>query len=472
MPFVPRAATEIAQSLLAKAVARSPLTDVNEGSVVWMLCQSLAEELADAEYRLFQVRRSFSLTNEGISQADLDERLKEFPPGSVARIPSSSASGAVMTISRQQDASKQTLPAGSTFKTQDSNLLYRTVADVVFEIGTQTFTDVFVVCTSPGTQGNTGAGTISQSVGAPSWILSAINTKPLTNGVDAEPDDAVRHRALLWLAGLPRAQKQALEFLALSFSAIDGTKARFAKVFEDLSAPGYAELIVDDGSGFQTLTQSIQGFPAFTVPVPKAGQTVFYHPGPATEAFTAFYLERAGQLIQLTPDQFKHIPERGIVEIPANKPWSAQEGDYWSTPPYKQFVGYLSELQRQIEGDVNDPTNTPGWRAAGIRVAVRPPTVFYSTMVLHVVPADGVDLGGLQLRVFDYVTAFCDSLGPGEPLFVSALVASVMQDVNVVNFRVFEPGAQGVVPQTKGDVYVSPKQVIRTGLAYLSFLGG
>lgn len=470
MPFVPRSAEEIAQSMLAKILARSPLTDVNEGSVVWTLCRTHGEEIADAEQRLWQVRQAFSLVNPGVSQADLDERLAEFPPGAVSRVPYSAASGAVMTISRQQAGTQQVLPAGVTFQRFDANLLYRTVQPFTFNIGVTTLTDVFVVCTSTGTQGNCGAGTITKSVGAPSWLLSAVNTKPLTNGADAESDDAVKQRALLWLAGLPRAQKQALEFLALSYVAGDGTRAKFAKVFEDSANPGYAELIVDDGSGFGTLKQAAGNFPQFTIPVPPQGQTVFYHPGPAAEPFSAFYLQRGQALIQLLPGQFKHLQERGIVEVPAGQSWSAQSGDYWACPPYDQFVGFIAELQRQVEGDANDPVNTPGWRAAGVRVVVKPPEVFKASMAIHVVPQDYVDLADLQSRVLDYVIAYCETLGPGDPLFVAQLTASVLQDPDVLNFRVYDPGSSPASP--KQDVYVTPKQVIRTDLAHLSFLGG
>jgi hypothetical protein len=50
MPYVQRTKDEILTSLLARMVARSPVTDIVEGSVIYTLMSSVAEQIADSEY--------------------------------------------------------------------------------------------------------------------------------------------------------------------------------------------------------------------------------------------------------------------------------------------------------------------------------------------------------------------------------------------------------------------------------------
>ena len=73
--YTPRSTEEITRDLVARMVARTELTDISEGSVLLALMRTFAEQIADADVRLNQIRRQFTL--EGAQGADLDERVDE-----------------------------------------------------------------------------------------------------------------------------------------------------------------------------------------------------------------------------------------------------------------------------------------------------------------------------------------------------------------------------------------------------------
>ena len=65
--YTPRPASELLRDLAARMVARSELTDISEGSVLYDLLATFAEQVAEADARLAQVRSQFTL--EGASGA-------------------------------------------------------------------------------------------------------------------------------------------------------------------------------------------------------------------------------------------------------------------------------------------------------------------------------------------------------------------------------------------------------------------
>ena len=70
--YTPRPASEILRDLAARMVARSSLTDIAEGSVLYDLLSTFAEQVAEADVRLSQIRAQYTL--EGASGQDPDDR--------------------------------------------------------------------------------------------------------------------------------------------------------------------------------------------------------------------------------------------------------------------------------------------------------------------------------------------------------------------------------------------------------------
>lgn len=468
--FIPRTAAEIRDSWLARLVARSKVNDTTEGGVAYAEAYAVGEEIQVNDYRTWVYRNSFDILSPTISLADFIERAKELPGnGFAAPLGATAAGGSVFMVSRKAVLAEQTMPAGATFTRNDgSQAVYRTIVDVVFGIGIASVANVYAVCTTTGTTGNAGVGIISKSINAPSWVIGVVNTAKITNGLDAETLKEAQNRARLYLSALGGSQKAALEYLALSFVSSQNVRAKFAKGFVDPEIPGYAELVVDDGSGFEGLVS--KGLVGLMGAVPPGGQTIIAHASPATKTLGSLSVLRvATNAVDVLTEEAKQLVsvyEAGYMYVPAKKMYSLLEGDIWSLAAFDTYTGFLAELQRKVSGDANDFFQIPGWAAFGCRVAVKPPTKQNVTMDVHVVPQSGIDLEAVETAVINVVTEFIGNLGPGEPLYISALVAAVMANSDVLNVRMHESGSTVF----KQDVYPSERAVLRTEKQYIVFV--
>lgn len=471
MPFIPRSAQDALDSMLAKLMVRTKISAPDPKSNTYLIFKTISEVVAAAEYRIWQYRNSFNLANPNISYDDLLARVAELPPGGVNVLSKTNASGAVLTVSRKSAAAEQILPVGSSVQRKDaagSGLTYRTLVPYTFAIGVDSLAGCYVACTEAGERGNCGIGVLTRGVNMPSWVTGVTNDQPLTNGQETELPAALQMRAIQYLSSLARSQRTALEFLAKSFVSTDGTKAKFAKLFFDPATPGYAELVVDDGTGFTSL---VQVGPTVSGVAGPSGQSILVHQGPATAEIPTVKLTTGGvvYLTSLSNGDFQSFPELGYVKFPNTQqvPTDIYPSTVWEISNYSVYVGYLAELQRAVDGDTSDPVTWPGWKAEGVRIRVVPPTVEYTDMQVHVVPVSYADLATLQEQVTNVILSFCANLGPGEPLYISSLNAAVRVLPNVLNIQFFYTDGSNA---PKGDVYAQPKQVIRTKASLIQYV--
>lgn len=454
MPFQNRTSGEILRELSARVVARSTLTDVQEGSVIETILASVAEEVANEEQRLKQIRDSFSFLR--VSGADLDDRVADLPVAGLARLGATAASGGALTLTRDSTTGALTIPAGSLYgRSDDPSLVYRQIADQTFGVGVATITGVAVQCAAPGLLGNCAAALITRVVSAPSDLGAVVNTIPLVNGQDAESDAQLKARALNYLAALTKTTPRALEFEALSFVASDGTRARFARIFEDPSTPGLAQLLLDDGGGLVGYTRaglSVSGV------VPSGGPPILWHEAPAVDTPTRIFYSRSGIDTMLNSSQYTSIPERGLVYVNAG---ILQAGDTWTVEKYDVFEGLPGELQTLIEGSPSDPLNLPGLRAAGVRVRVTRPSVYYVEMKINVVPVSGADFADVSEQTKNAALEYLATLGPGETLYSARLIDRIMDNPDVLTVRLYVGGVAGLEP-LPDYAPPSPRYVIRS----------
>ena len=453
--YPPRSSEALLRDTAARYVTRAP-GDLHEGSALLHFFASLAETLAGTEYRLGTIRDSFFL--ETVSGADLDRRVAELPASGLRRQAATAASGAV-NFTRVDTTGALDIPVGTIVgRVDDGDARYRTTALASMAIGVDSVNDVPVVALSPGATGNAPSLAINQIVDGPADLETVRNPSPLTNGQDAESDDALRARARKYLASLARCQPAALEYAAQAFVSTDGQRFSFARIFEDISRPGYSELVVDDGSGLAGVRRA--GADA-TGTVPEAGQTLLWHEAPAVEPIEEVAVDRGGQAITLrrADGDIISIPERGLVYVVDSA--ALEPDDDWTISGYEVFTGPVAELQKVIEGDLDDPTNLPGRRAAGTRVRVVPPETELVGFDLHVVPVAGADLETMRTAVRDAVIGYLGTLGPGEPAYISKIYARVMADPRVLNVIIYKGGSEP--PVAALDVYPSsPRHVLRT----------
>lgn len=456
MPYSPRSTNEILRSLRAAIVGRGELTDLNRSSVLTLLLSAVATEMGSIERRLFTFRESFFLN--GAVGSDLDERVAQLPPVGVSRIRSTNASTSSLRITRSSATEALIIPAGSMVSDTRGNT-YRTSEAAVMAVGELSISNVHIMATAPGTNGNNSIGAVANIVSMPNGVIAVSNEQPLQNGTDEETDEQLRARALNYIKGLTRTSRTVLEYLGSSFVSSAGERYTYAKVYEDPERPGYCELVVDDGSGLSVQAISKSGTTAITN-ITASGQQVAYHEAPATSPILPenFIIWRGGdptQQIAVGPYDFTSFYERGIVYF---KDGVVQAGDRVFIQNYRVFTGFINELQREIEGDSSSFNRLTGFRAAGTRILVRPVDPEYISLDISILPTLSANYRVLEQLVITSAERYINSLSPGDTLYISKLVETLSALSGVRDIRILEPGtttfAENIAPS-------SPRSVLR-----------
>lgn len=435
MAFAPKDQSTILRNLLALVVNRTELNDIAPGSVLYTLLSAVANEIAATERRIESVRDSYFIEN--LSGVLLDERVAELPVAGLTRRGASVATGAVLTLVRDDSTAELIVLAGSKVSSSANGLTYSIVNDLVFAVGEAQKDNVLIRCDTAGSAGNIAAGLITQSVDLDASIITITNVLPISNGRDTESDASLKKRASKYLQSLGRTQVDALEYLALSFEPSDGSRFSFATVFEDSNLPAYSELLVDDGSGLSINSISKLGRTE-TASVPGGGQSILFHEAPATQPITSanITVSRGGSSLVIPDSAITSIPERGIVYLPDGL---LQAGDIWSISGYRVFVGSVAELQAEVEG--NTATNRiSGFRAAGCRVRVTPPDLQEVAFDIAITPDPSYDSKVLEVRVKQAIVNFVSTLEINNPLYVSNIISAGLAVPGVLDIEVLKAG--------------------------------
>ena len=419
MPFNPRLPNEIRQSLVARVVATSPLTDVAEGGVLQTILGVVSDELAMLERRAFDMARSHGITDD-VTGEMLRDRVDELPLNFPRPQGERTARGGNLYIVRTSTGSPLTIPAGSLEigRQDDPTSVITNVAAFTFDVGESYMpqpgdNDITMIAKSPGEASNAPAGAYNVILTAPSTVISAVTQAAMTGGRRRETDAEVRYRALLWLSSLARSQPSALESWALSFVSSTGQTFLFARVMEDPDLPGFSYLVVDDGYGTVGYTQ-----PALPrsgeVPTLDAGSRyTFHYDFPAVTAPRLTITRGSDSVTYDPPNEWIAIEERGIMWT--NTTLAAldiQPEDTWTIQGHYVYTTAIAELQANVEAS---------WRAAGTRVRVVTPEVAYVSLSGNVVADQGYDLADVISRTKDAIVAHFVTLGLGGDLLMHRL---------------------------------------------------
>lgn len=452
--FTPRTTKAVATTFLAKVLARTKLTDTSLGSVLERWAWSHGEDISFVEQRIAAVRDSFNFLSPSISDTDLDERAGEFPPATqIPRLTENNATASVLSVTRAETVDVQVLPAKTIVSRSSDGVRYRTLQAISFAPGIGTVQNIPIVCLTPGESGNCSAGAIDTAVGAPSWVVGVSNTTSITSGVSGETKSEYQIRLAKYVQSLAKSQMAALEFAASTYRASDGSRVKFAKGYLDHAAPGFSYMILDDGSGMQNLTRA--GVEATGV-VPEYGIRTLWHEAPATAPIGQVHVALAGGGVKTLVEgtDYTSVYERGLILL---KNGALAPGDTWVVSGYQVRTGLFTEVQRLLDGDMSSPNDRTGWTASGCRCIVRPPDLYYLFCDIHIVPKDGYDALSLAQAAQSLAIGMLQQLGPGEPLYVSRLVAALMALPNILAVHVYKPQTNTPL----GDVYVGPTTVVR-----------
>src|SRR3990172_531649 len=450
--FTPRSAAEIEQSIAARTVARSRLTDIGPSADLRWLVLATAEEMGLLEQRLNGIVNSYDPTNPNISLADLKERMGELPLAQAFK-QQAAASGSVMSVTRLSAAAIQVLPNGTLFGRADG-VTYRTTQSYTFGIGVGTVQGIYAVCVKPGASGNCETGQVNVRTSVPSWVLNVANTAPFQGGSDGETKPVAQKRLKDYWGSLARTVPNGVQWAAETFQSASGISLRFAVLRPELDKPGNAILVVDDGSGLAGL---VQPGAVTSATVPLTGIRRLWHDAPATEAIgqVNVVLAAGGNAVLLEGVDYDSVYERGIVQL--RKGINLAPGDVWTISGYSVYTSVLAELQQMLEGSLQAGGSAPGWIAGGCRVKVQPPTVQTIGWDLPVVPRAGYDAIATADNAVSVGIGYTQTLGPGEPFYVARMVQAVMTLDSVENAHAYVSGTSTQL----ADRYANDMEVLR-----------
>jgi hypothetical protein len=231
------------------------LVDVSIGSVVRAIFEANAAVVLWLQWLILQVLQTTRASSS--VGPDLDSWMLDF---GLSRLPAVASNG-VITFSRFVANLSATIPAGSVVKTADGSLNYSIVEDDTLSTWQPTSSsyvipsgvssaDLPVICTTCGTAGNVLANTVTVIAASLPGVDQVNNAGPLSNGADAETDQAFRNRFQGYLASRSRATLGAVQ------NAIASVRQGLDIAIEQNTGPGGAPqvgaflVIVDDGTGY------------------------------------------------------------------------------------------------------------------------------------------------------------------------------------------------------------------------------
>lgn len=248
--------TALVQNMAAAVQsAAGQLLDLTVGSTLRAVLEANASIALWMQWLILQVLQTTrAATSTG---TDLDSWMADL---SLTRLPAVTASGHV-TVSRFTAIAGAFVPLGALMRTSDGVQTFTVLAPVVANVAFSTTQngyllaagtaslDIAVQAQSPGIAGNVQAGAITLLATAMPGIDSVTNIAAFQNGLDAESDNAFRHRFQNFIDSRSRATP-----LAVGYAISNIQQGLQFTIQENVDAAGGARLgnfvvTVDDGSG-------------------------------------------------------------------------------------------------------------------------------------------------------------------------------------------------------------------------------
>lgn len=446
--FVPKTYEQVLQREIDRAVARSALSDLTETSALKAILSATAREVADAYFQMKNLVDLFSIDR--AAGDDLDERAKDYNPSVISRRQAAAATGNL--VFARAIAGPIVVPAGTRVEVPGSSppIIAKTTSPVNILSGT-TSGNVPSIIEDAGERGNVAASTLTQFKGVrPSGVDTVTNPAGFVGGADKETDDSFRARIKDFVATLSRCTPQALETAALLVEMPSGQRIVFARTVEDPILLGRVYLYVDDGTGAAETNAVVAGEvlttgPEFPGNVAQGGEQYLYLDNfPVKDSATINVVRNPGSvtLIRDDPGANGYTLNSASGQVYLNTALVLGQS---VVADYTHFTGILKEVQKVIDGDVTDPTNYPGWRAAGVLVLVRVPTVLSVVISGNITVKDGYNQTTVANNVKTALAAYVNGLGIGNDVVRAELIERAMSVEGMYDFVLNAPAANIVV---------------------------
>jgi uncharacterized phage protein gp47/JayE len=445
--FVPKVYPDILQRMINRVVARTDLSDLTDTSIFKHILAACAREVDDAYFQMNNKLDVFSIDR--ATGDDLDRRAEDYNPAAISRIASVRATGnLVFTRATVNPGPDITIPIGTRVEVpgEDPPIIAVTTAVGTISTGNTSSGNVSSTISTAGTDGNVAAGQLTKfSSAQPNGVENVTNPSPFTGGLDKETDDAFRERIRLYVSSLSRCTPAALESAALT-ATFGLASVVFARTVEDIVNLGNVIVYVDDGTGSIETTASVTGenltsgvdFPG---DVAQGGEEYLYTDNyPIKDVVTPSLVKNPGAVALIRDDAgangYTLNPANGQIKL--NTALTAGD-DVAMT--YTYFTGLLQETQKVIDGDPNDRTNYPGYRAAGVLVRVLPPTAANQLVTCDITVLDGYSQTDIAAQVRDEIATYINNLGIGNDVIVSEMIERAMSIEGMYDITVSTPAA-------------------------------
>jgi hypothetical protein len=217
-------ANDFAQQMIAQLRVLDPSVSAEIGTPERKIIDTIAQALAENQVDLTGLAGALDIDSKFGANLDRFTQLFGF-----ARQVATAASGYVIFARNSPAPEDILIPTGTIIQSNEATngifIQYVTTAGGTIAKDGTSSTPVPVVCTAPGTAGNSAANTLTQMVGAlpPIGVTSVTNPAPITDGLNPEDDNVYKVRfkntVLRNLAGTED------QYLALAVSTAFTTKA-------------------------------------------------------------------------------------------------------------------------------------------------------------------------------------------------------------------------------------------------------
>jgi len=456
MPFTPEARATILQRMVNHVVSRSSLTDLTKTSQLFRPLVAMARGIEKIQHAMEDLLEETDLDK--ATGVELDERAKRLNPNLLARITKVKATSTVV-FSRAGTVGAISIVTGSQVKVpagtvdNEKDLIFVTTAGGTIANGFQDSAAVAVVAAEPGAEYNVDPGTINGFVTKPPGVDTVQNASAVTSGRDLETDDDFRERIRGYKKSLTRATVSAIEGILINVTeATSGKTVMSASVVEDLFNPGNVIAYIDDGAGTAIGTPTAvvdQSVIASAV----GGEMDIYLPNSPMVDTAAVALKINTVLVASSKYDLNYAGGHFKLKI-ADYPTGLTTADA-VTCSYTYHDTFITEAQKVVDGDPADRANYPGYRAAGVLVAVKAPQILLQTVTANITFMSNFNPTTVKTSAVAAINRYLDSLRMGEDVIRHEVVQRIMAVPGVFDVQLSSPS---------GNVIVSDNQLARSSV--------
>lgn len=128
---------------------------------------------------------------------------------------------------------------------------------------------------------------------------------------------------------------------------------------------------------------------------------------------------------------------------------------------YLYYTGLLRRVQRIVDGYEPDAENFPGRRAVGGAIETLPPLTRKISVTVNITTDEGVNLGDISNNIKSVVINYIQTLGVGEDVILSEIIAAIMgiKGVGAVTFTNPTPDTERITIANNEKATIAPEDI-------------